>query len=250
MATNGIEKNAQALNKILREDGKKYGKIWRQRIRSLLSQTFAALNAKPLDGALCLRLQSLIESELASIENETVDVETPAALPDEAASAAKSRRISAEDSVPAQSARMDEGHSAPRTRIGKANSGQGEPRIEPMEPKGIQMGENSGAGDVPPTIPAKKNDEPGLFDLIRIQIRTFFTLRACVRPPYIGKFVTFADRYAEIVQERIDKFLNVLSKGDDNFKTNMEVEVGYREDLLPDMPDRNLVLSPKRKKRR
>ena len=126
MATNGIEKNAQALNKILREDGKKYGKIWRQRIRSLLSQTFAALNAKPLDGPLCLHLQSLIESELASIENETVDIQTPAAMPDSAGLPPKSTRMAAEDAVPATGARMDEDHSAPRTRIGKANSDQGE----------------------------------------------------------------------------------------------------------------------------
>lgn len=95
----------------------------------------------------------------------------------------------------------------------------------------------------------KPADEIGLFDLIRVSIRCFFKIRACVRPPFIGKFVDFAEKFAEIRQERIDRFIGVLSKGDEDFVAKTEVEVGYREDLLPDMPERGLVLHPKKKRR-
>ena len=248
VATNVIEKSAQALNQILRERGKKYGKAWRQRVRALLGQTFAALNAKPLDGALCLRLQGQIEAELNAIQNDAVDTTT---LPDVPESAAKpGNKAAAEDASYKAAARMDAGHSAAGARIGKANSDQGEPPMARKSASCDDLGDHRGAGDVPPVQKKSPDDGIGLFDLIRVQVRTFFTIRACVRPPYIGKFVTFADRYAEIVQERIDTFLNVLSKGDDALKTKVDVDVGYREDLLPDMPDRNLVLAPKKKKRR
>ena len=250
MATNVIEKSAQALNQILRERGKKYGKNWRLRIRALLGQTFAALNAKPLDGALCLRLQSQIESEIAAVQNDAVDTATLPEAPEVKSEPKSGHKSDVDEVLPKKAARMDAGHSAAGARIGEANSDQGEPPVEPKSASCGDLGEHRGAGDVPPVPQKVSDDSVGLFDLIRVQIRTFFTIRACVRPPYIGKFVSFADRYAEIVQERIDKFLNVLSKGDDAFKAKVDVDVGYREDLLPDMPDRNLVLSQKKKKRR
>ena len=80
MSSNAIEKQAQALNQALRTRGKSLGKNWRLRIRDLLGQTFSALNAKPLDGALCLRLQQRIESELTALENDSVDTDS---LPEE-----------------------------------------------------------------------------------------------------------------------------------------------------------------------
>ncbi len=93
-------------------------------------------------------------------------------------------------------------------------------------------------------------DDVGLFDLIHVQIRCFFKIRACVRPPYIGQFVLFSERYGQDVQARVDRFLGVLSKGEDDFAAKTEVEVGYRDDLLPDMPERGLILYPKKKKKR
>ena len=279
MSVNAIEKHAQALNQALRVNGKQFGKTWRLRIRDLLAQTFAAMNAKPLDGALCKSLDEKMEAELAAIENGTVAVESsdtdpkpkkkkaskasadsptaateteelpefkpaeqPATMPESVAmpepepvsEPAVSDDVQADptDSVVPEAARMDEGHS----------DAEGEPRMDEG---------HSGAGDASPdtdkkTIPV---DEIGLFDLIHIEIRCFFTIRACVRPPYIGQFVTFSEQYADDVQARIDRFLGVLSKGEDDFAAKTDVEVGYRDDLLPNMPERGLILYPKKKKK-
>ena len=247
MSSNAIEKQAQTLNQALRTKGKLLGKNWRLRIRDLLNQTFNALNAKPLDGALCLRLQQQIESELTALENDTVDKDTlPEVLP--------KKQVESKD----KSERMAAGHSEHAARMAESQSGAGEPRMAesqsgagataPLQTKDTNAVKDESKSKEKPEKP--KDESIGLFDLIHIHIRTFFTIRACVRPPYIGKFVQFADKHAETVQERIDKFLNVLSKGDDKVVGKTGVEVGYREDLLPDMPDRNLVLAPKKKKRR
>ena len=86
--------------------------------------------------------------------------------------------------------------------------------------------------------------------MIHVQIRCFFKINACVRPPYIGKFVQFADKFSEVKEARIERFIRVLSKGDEEISMKTEVEVGYRDDLIPDMPEMGFVLHPKKKKKR
>lgn len=232
MAANPVEKAAQRLNRELKERGKAYGKIWRSRIRDLLRQTFDALNARPLDGGLCRQLGEKIEKELADIDNETVDLQSPG----------ERRQVKSdisEEPETKESERMRE-HSEDAARIGEdANSAGGEPRIGKA---------NSGAGADSPHPIKEEPESVGLFDLIHVEVRTFFKIRACVRPPYIGKFVDFSDKYAERLMGRIERFLEVLTKREGEASARTEVEVGYREDLLPDMPDRNLVLSKRKKK--
>lgn len=277
MAPNIVEKNAQALNQILRTEGKKYGKLWRSRIRELLAQTFAALNAKPLDGALCLKLSEQIEAELKAIEEGTVDVEHGAekqkknktALDDKASEANKTQndaennalkktKLEAEGKTTASlkpnhdadaisnddCARMAQSHSAPgETRMAESHSGAGADAPEKND-------QSTGAQTADAPLCKVPDDEIGLFDLIRVNIRCFFKINACVRPPYIGRFVRFADKFSEVVQTRIDKFIGVLDKGDEDFVAKTEVEIGYRDELIPDMPDMGLVLHPKKKKKR
>ena len=74
MSINAVEKHAQTLNQALRNQGKLYGKAWRLRIRDLLQQTFAAMNARPLDGELCKALDEKISAELEALENGTVEI--------------------------------------------------------------------------------------------------------------------------------------------------------------------------------
>lgn len=281
MAPNIVEKNAQALNQILRTEGKKYGKLWRGRIRELLAQTFAALNAKPLDGALCLRLSDQIEAELKAIEDGTVDVErgaekskktrekdakfhaeikpsddsqiredkkqTMTPRGNEAANvdtAVHDVKDAADSMGNKDSARMAEGHSAQ----GEPCMAEGHNGAGAQAPDETNSQKNTETADAPLRhVPA---DEVGLFDLIRVRIRCFFKINACVRPPYIGRFVRFADKFSEVVQSRIDKFIGVLDKGDEDLVAKTEVEVGYRDELIPDMPDMGLVLHPKKKKKR
>ena len=279
MAPNIVEKNAQALNQILRTEGKKYGKLWRSRIRELLAQTFAALNAKPLDGALCLKLSEQIEAELKAIEEGTVDVEHGAekqkknktTLDDKAEGTHKTqnnagnhalppKKLEAEDKTTASlkpnhdadaisnddCARMAQSHSAPgETRMAESHSGAGADA-----PEKEKNDKSTGAQTADAPLCKVPDDEIGLFDLIRVNIRCFFKINACVRPPYIGRFVRFADKFSEVVQTRIDKFIGVLDKGDEDFVAKTEVEIGYRDELIPDMPDMGLVLHPKKKKKR
>ena len=263
MAVNSVEKSAQKLNAYLRSHGKKQGKAWRLRVRSLLAQTFEALNAKPLNGALCLELAGKIEREIAALEGgepvETDDVVSEP-LPSEARNAGQEKeeaaRIGAANSAAAERIETGRGAEAPAP---SRDSDAGETRIErenTSDDRQIQGEESapaqadSVAGDTSPAKEKNNPDEIGLFDLIHIQIRCFFKLNACIRPPYIGKFVRYADKYGEVVQARVDRFIKVLSKNEDEFAAKLEAEVGYDEDLLPDMPERGLVLHPRKKKKR
>lgn len=258
MSANSVEKNAQKLNAYLRSHGKKQGKSWRLKIRALLSQTFEALNAKPIDGALCLELAGKIEREIASLESGEAKSEEDGGA-DYPSSELHESRVNNQK----EAARIALGNSAASSRIAIGKSDEGETRVESkqFETTALCLGESSTltkpnpdsvAGDTSPENPPKEKSagEIGLFDLIHIQIRCFFKLNACTRPPYIGKFVRYADKYGEVVQERVNRFIRVLSKNEDEFAAKLETEVGYDEDLLPDMPERGLVLHPRKKKKR
>lgn len=92
-------------------------------------------------------------------------------------------------------------------------------------------------------------DDIGLFDLIHVEVRCLIRIRAVVRPPFIGKFVEFAEAFAESRESRIEAFISVLSPNTEDFGCKTEVEVGYDDDLIPNMPGLDLVLHPKKKKR-
>ncbi|MBQ4360331.1 MAG: hypothetical protein II767_08750 [Proteobacteria bacterium] len=321
MAINIVEKNALALNQILRTDGKRLGKEWRLRVRTLLGETFAALNAKPLDGALCLQLSEKIDAELAALaEMKRDDGEDDGAesgfapAPEKSSSKKKKSRKKAEaeddssaeqtseggaentadawwaqeteaapakkkksrkkDDVVALSADAAEAElpvaedareSASEERssaspcIGAAENGEEAARIgaADSDEEAARIAEgDSGASELDITAgelvrqKATEPEEVGLFDLIHVQIRCFFKINACVRPPYIGKFVQFADKFSEVREARIERFIRVLSKGDEEITMKTEVEVGYRDDLIKDMPEMGFVLHPKKKKKR
>ncbi len=281
MSINAVEKHAQTLNQALRNQGKLYGKAWRLRIRDLLQQTFAAMNARPLDGELCKALDEKISAELEALENGTVEIASEE--PKKEKRSKKKRSLDdADEEKPVLSGGFDEDAAAG----GAAETAEivPEPVVETVETAESEAQESSrmaagqsdegetrmaaghsGAGDTSPETKTEtdeiesesgeattkaEDDSIGLFDLIHVEIRCFFKIRACVRPPYIGQFVTFSERYAADVQTRIDQFLGVLSKGDDEFAAKTEVDVGYRDDLLPNMPERGLILYPKKKKKR
>ena len=93
--------------------------------------------------------------------------------------------------------------------------------------------------------------EVGYFDIVSIRIRQFFKFRALVETYEIGQTTTFAEKFCDAVEARIEKFIAVLSSPDDSashFST--DVVTGYRDDLIKDMPDRDLVLHPKKKKKK
>ena len=315
MAINIVEKNALALNQILRTDGKRLGKEWRLRVRTLLGETFAALNAKPLDGALCLQLSEKIDAELAALAEmkrddgdedgqDSVAVAAPEkssskkkksrkkAEVEECASAETSGEASAEDTADAwwaqeteaaspkkkKSRKKDDAEdlsadeteaetsgleetreSASEGRMREADSPEEAPRIGEADSGEDAARIAEGESDAPEReitageLVRQKAIEPeevGLFDLIRVQIRCFFKINACVRPPYIGKFVQFADKFSEVREARIERFIRVLSKGDEEITMKTEVEVGYRDELIKDMPEMGFVLHPKKKKKR
>ena len=321
MAINIVEKNALALNQILRTDGKRLGKEWRLRVRTLLGETFAALNAKPLDGALCLQLSEKIDAELAALaEMKRDDGEEDGAesgfapAPEKSSSKKKKSRKKAEAEESSSAEQISEGgaedaadawwaqetEAAPAKKkksrkkddvvalsadaaeaeqplaadaresaseerssaspcIGAAENGEEAARIgaADSDEEAARIAEgDSGASERDITAgelvrqKATEPEEVGLFDLIHVQIRCFFKINACVRPPYIGKFVQFADKFSEVREARIERFIRVLSKGDEEITMKTEVEVGYRDDLIKDMPEMGFVLHPKKKKKR
>lgn len=97
--------------------------------------------------------------------------------------------------------------------------------------------------------PAREDGGIGLFDLIRVEIRCMIKIRAVVRPPFIGKFVSFAEAFAEKRESRTEAFIAVLSPDAEKLGAKTDTEVGYEDDLIPNMPGFDLVLHPKKKKR-
>ena len=206
MGTNAVEKQAQELNKLLRAKSKTLDKKTRVRIRGLLGETFAALEARPLDGQRCLALAAQIDREIAALKGETVaeavavsdgvgeassremvDV-APERVPEgevatesapghamaaDAASDHGAARESRDGDVPGEvgaDASDEEGE-----RIAEGDSAaEGEPRI----PAG-----DSGAGDASPARPEtpKEPEIRGFAEMIHLQIRCFVRVRACVR---------------------------------------------------------------------
>ena len=251
MSINVVEKNAQRLNKVLREQGASFPREWRQRVRGLLAQTFEAMNARPLDGPLCLRLSDQIEAELASYPEL---LEHTAVLQAEAPASPKERPAQKTSPIRKKESRSDSS-STPKAP-GEALQNTGMPESQP-KPQSVAPAPVASDGQTVATQPEKHpviaptiDDSPGLFDFIHIQIRCFFKIRACLKPPYIGKFVQFAENFADVREDRIESFIRVLSKGTEGLGAKTDVEVGYDDDLLPNMPSRDLVLHQRLKKRR
>ena len=91
--------------------------------------------------------------------------------------------------------------------------------------------------------------EIGYFDIVNIQVRQAIIMNAAVKPVRIGHAGDMADLYAETVNDRVERFIEVLSKPDSSIQFNSELTPGYEDDLIENMPDRGLVLHPKKKKK-
>ena len=175
MAANSVEKSAQKLNAYLRSHGKKQGKAWRLRVRSLLAQTFEALNAKPLNGALCLELAGKIEREIAALEGgEPIEEEASESepLPEKSRNSEqdynRDARIGVANSASAE--RIEAGDGAEAPEDGR-NSEVGETRIADTKvpDDGLDSGEekteaepesDSVAGDTSPEKEKQKSTAP------------------------------------------------------------------------------------------
>ncbi len=339
MASISLDKNAAALNRVLRDHGKKLGKTWRTRIRKLLAETFSALNAPKLDANRCDALGAQIDLELAWVQNPqsmteealiqafeqtmgsvesmakptfgnipgNIEKEKPHIIDASDEDAPKPSKSEKQDTkielspllaqrVPSQapSTELNTGDATPsETPKNSKSKKKSTPQSEtttPVEPQSHALNTEASEGGslplsgylqantpLPPqpqntnhsapnesvqaaqttdnntTLVAKaKGEEPpeiGYFDIVNVQVRQFFKINALVETYEIGGSVTFAEKYADAVDDRVEKFIAVLSKPDETIHFNDEVQVGYRDDLIKDMPDRNLVLHPKKKKK-
>lgn len=259
MSANLVERNAQKLNNILREFGCALDKAWRTRVRTLLMQTYTAMNARPIDGALCRQLSDQIDAELAAIKPK-IDAWTDPDNPCPPKTAVKkssklksshkivyppSNPINCQQPItPGDPVQTPEKHSD----IAPAFNHKTIDSTADPESCADSLAQKYTANEIPAKQTTLSDNSIGLFDLIHVEIRCFFKIRACIRPPYIGKFVDFAEHFADVRETRIEAFINVLSKRTE-FGFKSDVEVGYEDDLLPNMPDLNLVLHPRRKKR-
>lgn len=219
MSGHSLERRAEALSEALRVRGKTLGKSWRVRTRALLSETFAAMQSAKTDETLCAQLEQQIDQQIEAAllkdHAESSDNAHTLAQPQDEWTQAASQ---AKDTSPAQ----PENESS-QTTVSQAND-----TSMPLS-----------------DLPARM----GYFDLVRIRIRCFFRLRACIEPVRIGGISNFAERYTDSVQRRIDRFIAVLSKNDAIASGDPVVKPGYQEELIQNMPERGLVLHPKKKKR-
>lgn len=95
----------------------------------------------------------------------------------------------------------------------------------------------------------EKPPEIGYFDIVHVQVRQAIRIHAAVKPVRIGRAGDMADLYAETVNARVERFIEVLSKPDSSIQFNSELTPGYEDELIENMPDRGLVLHPKKKKK-
>ena len=105
------------------------------------------------------------------------------------------------------------------------------------------------APELPKYTTKETPPEIGYFDIVNIQIRQAIIIEAAVKPVRIGHAGDIADEYAETVNTRVERFIEVLSKPDSSIQFNSELTPGYEDDLIENMPDRGLVLHPKKKKK-
>ena len=274
MSANSIEKNALKLSQLLRDYGKVIDKERRKRTRALLAQTFEAMNARPLNGTLCKQLSDQIEVELEQFQSLS---EQPSEEQNEDVPKQKRKKNKSENAQRLAKALELTTPVAPKTVETTAPVEQRAPENSSEIDQSAHVvsahvslspdGEDSAPVDAAATTPdartaqdvdvatetspdaQPKDNSPGLFDLIHVQIRCFIKIRAVQKPPYIGRFVMFSEKFADALETRIDKFINVLSNHSEDIGEKLQVERGYVDDLLPDMPDFNLILHPKRKKR-
>ncbi len=254
MAANQVEKNAIRLHKYLQERGKFFDKSWRQRIRKLLADTYEAMNAKPIDGNRCRVVSDQIEAELAVLDQMSFD-DMPEISVKKSSDKSKTRTTKkrAAQQSPSHSDDSSSSEMATDSSLLSTNGDRGEGgedcdemAREAVVDSAVDSRDN-GVGQT--NTVADAADSIGLFDLIHIEIRCFIKIRAVVRPPFIGKFVEFAEDFAQKRESRIEAFIAVLSPSTDELSNKMEVEVGYDDDLIPNMPGFDLVLHPKKKKR-
>lgn len=271
MSANSIEKNALKLSQLLRDYGKVIDKERRKRTRELLAQTFEAMNARPLNGALCKQLSDRIDVELEQFQSlsEAASEEPNEDVPKQKHKKNKSenarrlpKAIELTSPTPSKTAETSTPDEIKTVEIAEETH----PSISTSAVFPCDDAAATQSDDVPTQSDAcpthdtdalpetshevpQKDDSPGLFDLIHVQIRCFIKIRAVQKPPYIGKFVIFSEKFADALETRIDKFINVLSNNSEDIGEKLQVEKGYVDDLLPNMPDFNLVLHPKRKKR-
>lgn len=270
MAANQVEKNAIRLHKYLQERGKFFDKSWRQRIRKLLADTYEAMNAKPIDGNRCRAVSDQIEAELAVLDQMSFDDMPEVSVKK---SSDKSKTRTTKKRAAQQSPSHSDDSSEPRVSTPSPAKADDSSSLEMVVDSSL-LSTNGDRGDVvedcdktdreavvdsaadsrddgvgQTNTVADAADSIGLFDLIHVEIRCLIKIRAVVRPPFIGKFVEFAEDFAQKRESRIEAFIAVLSPSTDELSNKMEVEVGYDDDLIPNMPGFDLVLHPKKKKR-
>ena len=226
MAT--VEQLASKLNLYLKKFGKTKGKVWKTHVRAILQTTFNTLNQvpKPTPDVLKQLLEQL-ENEIQIAESPE-PFETSPEMPSEpVAEPAAQTEIS-----PVAAETTAEPEAPPET----APENQANP--ETAEQK---------SGDA--AKPEKPEDQVlGYFQMVSIRVHEAFHLKAYrdpVRP--FGTRGRKASKQADIICDRVDKFLAVLSK-DSETKPAPETYVGYRDDLIKDMPERSLILRKKPKK--
>lgn len=258
------------MHKYLQERGKFFDKSWRQRIRKLLADTYDAMNAKPIDGNRCRAVSDQIEAELAVLDQMSFD-NMPEISVKKSSDKSKTRTTkkraaqqspppfddSSEPRVLASSPTKTDDSSTSEMALDSSllstngDRGEGGEDCDEMAREAVVDSavdsRDNGVGQTDTVADAA--DSIGLFDLIHVEIRCFIKIRAVVRPPFIGKFVEFAEDFAQKRESRIEAFIAVLAPSTDELSNKMEVEVGYDDDLIPNMPGFDLVLHPKKKKR-
>lgn len=238
MAT--VEQLASKLNLYLKKFGKTKGKVWKTHVRAILQTTFNTLNQVPKP------TPDVLKQLLEQLENEIQIAESPE--PFETSPEMLSKPVA----EPATQTEMPpDKKPAAQTEISPvAAETTAEPEAPPETAPENQANPETAeqkSGDA--AKPEKPEDQIlGYFQMVSIRVHEAFHLKAYrdpVRP--FGTRGRKASKQADIICDRVDKFLAVLSK-DSETKPAPETYVGYRDDLIKDMPERSLILRKKPKK--
>lgn len=247
-----VEKLAFQLNATLKAQAKTVSKAWKTEARALLKESFELLSLNPPDEAALNLLEKRLNSQIAMANNAAIELTKTAKTPKPShrktepnadlapQKEQQTQDIKAEiDSVTAQAVPQTPSPIDLRDDKGEAND---------------SVAHSSYVLEKPKDKPAKpsQDGEPqsiGYFEMVRVEIRQFFKINACLPERVLGRASAYAERHSEVLAQRIEAFIAVLSKSSEAETPTTDLRTGYREELIKDMPERGLVLHPKRKKK-
>lgn len=249
-----LEKLASQLNTMLKTQAKAVSKAWKIEARILLKESFDLLGQTPPDDAALCLLEKRLNTHIVMANSPPVDLEkTPKTLGESAKIATTHADELRQTPDVKPDLHQDKRQDTLETQANLSTLKE-EQEGEHKNAKSVKKNHHPEAlrGNASTELAPAKDAETsllGYFEMVHVGIRQFFKINACLPERVLARASANAERHSEVLAQRIEAFIAVLSKSTEIENPNTNLRSGYHEELLKDMPERGLVLHPKRKKK-